>query len=47
MVNAAHTNELKQRLIAKAHELGFAAIGFAPAVDDPLRSGRLREKASS
>ena len=43
MVNAAHTDELKQRLIAKAHELGFAAIGFAPAVDDPLRSGRLRK----
>jgi epoxyqueuosine reductase len=37
------TDELKQRLKAKARELGFVAVGFAPAVDDPLRGRRLRE----
>ncbi|HSQ95886.1 MAG TPA: tRNA epoxyqueuosine(34) reductase QueG [Croceibacterium sp.] len=37
------TDELRQRLIAKAHELGFVAIGFAPAEDDPLRARRLQE----
>ena len=43
MVNAADTDDLKQRLAAKARELGFVAVGFAPAADDPLRSRRLRE----
>ena len=43
MVNAPDTDELKQRLIAKARELGFVAIGFAPAADDPLRGRRLHE----
>ena len=43
MVNAPDTDELKQRLIATARELGFAAVGFAPAVDDPLRGRRLQE----
>ena len=36
-------DDLKARLVDKARELGFAAVGFAPAVDDPLRSDRLRE----
>src|SRR6185437_7754796 len=43
VVNAADTDDLKQRLAAKAHELGFVAVGFAPAADDPLRSRRRRE----
>jgi epoxyqueuosine reductase len=37
------TDDLKQRLKAKARELGFVAVGFAPAEDDPLRSRRLQE----
>jgi epoxyqueuosine reductase len=37
------TDDLKQRLKAKARELGFAAIGFAPAADDPLQGERLRD----
>ena len=43
MVNAADTDELKERLIAKARELGFVAVGFAPAQNDPLRARRLQE----
>ncbi|NNC59212.1 MAG: tRNA epoxyqueuosine(34) reductase QueG [Erythrobacter sp.] len=43
MVNAAATPDLQQRLIAKAKELGFASIGFAPADDDPARANRLHE----
>jgi epoxyqueuosine reductase len=43
VVNAADTDELKQRLMAKARELGFVAVGFAPAENDPLRARRLRE----
>jgi epoxyqueuosine reductase len=43
VVNAADIDELKQRLKAKARELGFVAVGFAPATDDPLRSGRLQQ----
>jgi len=43
VVNAPDTDDLKQRLTAKALELGFVAVGFAPAADDPLRSRRLRE----
>jgi len=43
VVNAVDTDGLKQRLMAKARELGFVAVGFAPAVDDPLRARRLRE----
>jgi epoxyqueuosine reductase len=35
--------ELKARLSAKARELGFAAVGFAPAEDDPLQGQRLQE----
>jgi len=40
---AVDIDELKVRLIAQAHALGFASVGIAPAADDPLRSGRLRE----
>ena len=41
MVNAGGTYDLKQRLAAKARELGFVAFGVAPAMDDPLRGRRL------
>ncbi len=34
---------LKARLVEQARALGFAAVGFAPAADDPLRARRLRE----
>ncbi len=34
---------LKNGLIEEARRLGFAAIGFAPAADDPLRAARLDE----
>jgi epoxyqueuosine reductase len=43
VVNAADTDDLKQRLVAKARELGFVAVGFAPAADDPRRARRLQE----
>jgi epoxyqueuosine reductase len=43
VVNAVDTDDLKRRLKAKAHELGFVAVGFAPADDNPLRSRRLQE----
>jgi epoxyqueuosine reductase len=43
VVNAVDTDDLQQRLKAKAREFGFVAIGFAPAKDDPLRGRRLRE----
>lgn len=43
MVNAAATTDLKARLMAEARRLGFAAVGFAAAQDDPVRSARLRE----
>jgi epoxyqueuosine reductase len=43
VVNTVDTDALKQRLIGKARELGFVAVGFAPATDDPLRGRRLRE----
>jgi epoxyqueuosine reductase len=43
VVNAVDTDDLKRRLKAKAHELGFVAVGFAPADEDPLRSRRLQE----
>jgi epoxyqueuosine reductase QueG len=36
-------DELKARLVEHARSLGFATVGFAPAADDPLRAGRLRE----
>ncbi|APE27371.1 tRNA epoxyqueuosine(34) reductase QueG [Aurantiacibacter gangjinensis] len=43
MVNAADTSSLEDALKAKARELGFAAIGIAPATDDPTRAARLHE----
>jgi epoxyqueuosine reductase len=43
VVNAPDTDDLKQRLAVKARELGFVAVGFAPAADDPLRARRLQE----
>jgi epoxyqueuosine reductase len=43
VVNADDTGELKRRLKARARELGFATVGFAPAEDDPLRGRRLDE----
>lgn len=43
MVNAAATTDLKARLMAEARRLGFAAVGFAAAEDDPVRSASLRE----
>ena len=33
----------KARLVEQARALGFAAVGFAPAADDPLRARRLHE----
>jgi epoxyqueuosine reductase len=43
LVNAAVLEGLKARLVDEARRLGFAAIGFAPAADDPLRAERLDE----
>jgi epoxyqueuosine reductase len=47
MVNPPVTGEavarFQQALRAKAADLGFAAVGFAPAADDPVRSARLHE----
>ena len=41
MVNDAVISELKRRFVEQAQREGFAAVGFAPAVDDPLRGERL------
>ena len=43
MVNDAAISDLRTRLAAEAERLGFAACGFAPATDDPLRARRLEE----
>ncbi len=43
MVNAADTANLQARLRTEAARLGFAAIGFAPAADDPVRAERLAQ----
>ncbi|WP_338241892.1 tRNA epoxyqueuosine(34) reductase QueG [Aurantiacibacter hainanensis] len=43
MVNGQETTSLEDALKAKARELGFAAVGIAPAQDDPLRAERLHE----
>ena len=43
MAEPAALGDLKKRLIEQAKALGFAAIGFAPAADDPQRAGRLSE----
>jgi epoxyqueuosine reductase len=39
----ADLERLKARLAEQARALGFAAVGFAPAADDPLRARRLHE----
>ena len=43
MVNPDTLAALQADLRVEAARLGFAAIGFAPAADDPLRSARLHE----
>lgn len=43
MVKAGLIADIQHGLRAKAQELGFAAIGFTPAADDPVRSARLHE----
>ncbi|KLI64666.1 tRNA epoxyqueuosine(34) reductase QueG [Aurantiacibacter marinus] len=43
MVNNPETMSIEHRLKAKARELGFVAVGIAPAQDDPLRTRRLHE----
>ncbi len=43
MVNAAVLVTLKQRVAKEAKRLGFAAVGFAPARDDPHRRERLEQ----
>ena len=43
MVNGAVIDRLQQALRDKAAELGFAAIGFAPATDDAERARRLHD----
>ena len=43
MVNAGETNSLRERLFAEARRLGFAAVGIAPAEEDPLRTQRLEQ----
>ncbi len=43
MVNAEAIDGLKAALTDEAKRLGFAAIGFAPAEDNPLQAARLRE----
>ncbi|MXP40348.1 tRNA epoxyqueuosine(34) reductase QueG [Altererythrobacter soli] len=43
LADAADIHELKARLADKARELGFAAVGFAPAADNPLQGQRLKE----
>ena len=34
---------MNDRLRAKARELGFVAVGFASAADDPVRAARLHQ----
>ncbi len=43
MVKDAAIFSLQQGLRAKAAELGFASVGFAPAADDPVQAARLHE----
>lgn len=43
MVNADVLNGLKAALTDEAKRLGFAAIGFAPAEDNPQQAARLHE----
>jgi epoxyqueuosine reductase len=43
VADAAEIDRLKARLVEQAYALGFAAVGFAPAADDPLRARRLQQ----
>ena len=43
MVNSAATLNLTQRIEEQARTLGFAACGFASAVEDPVRAERLEQ----
>ncbi len=43
MLNAVDTGSLQARLRVEAMRLGFAAVGFAPATDDPVRARRLEQ----
>ncbi|MGB3795147.1 MAG: tRNA epoxyqueuosine(34) reductase QueG [Alteraurantiacibacter sp.] len=43
MVNNGATHSLEDALKAKARELGFAAVGIAPAADNPEQARRLHE----
>ncbi|MEO0061521.1 MAG: Epoxyqueuosine reductase [Pseudomonadota bacterium] len=43
MVNAAAIAQLQARLADQARALGFAAVGFGPAADNPQQAARLRE----
>ena len=43
MVNAVVTSAFQHRLAAEACRLGFVAVGFAAATDDPLAGRRLDE----
>jgi len=43
VTSAVAPADLKRRFVAEARALGFATVGFAPAVDDPVRAQRLRE----
>jgi len=43
LVEPPGLDDLKARLVERARALGFATVGFAAAVDDPLRGDRLRE----
>jgi len=43
VADTADLDDLKRRFVEQAHALGFAAVGFAPAEDDPVRAARLRQ----
>lgn len=43
MAKASAIGSLQEALREKAAELGFGAVGFAPATDDPVRAAHLRE----
>ncbi|MEO6152013.1 MAG: tRNA epoxyqueuosine(34) reductase QueG [Croceibacterium sp.] len=43
MPSSADIAELKLRLAAEARRLGFVAVGFASAADDPVRAERLQQ----
>lgn len=43
MVNVATNSALREALVEEAQRLGFAAVGFTTAKEDPLRAARLEE----